>query len=96
MGAAKDVSLLFYAMAEYPTAAMRAGRCQGVNRAFETVKGMAFSRHSYFESFVIVVSARLTFCHIDVLRCSFDLAGEGGRMLGISLPPETCSESQGR
>src|SRR5215469_4180987 len=83
MGAAKDVSLLFHAMAEYPTATMRAGRRQGVNRAFETVKSMAFARHSYFKSSVVVVSARLTFCHIDVLRCSFDLAGKGGRMLGI-------------
>jgi hypothetical protein len=80
MGAAKDVSLLFYAMPEYPTAAMRAGGRQDVNRALETVKGMVFSRHSYFKSFVIVVSARLTFCHIDVLRCSFDMAGGGGRM----------------
>ena len=83
MGAAKDFSLLFYAMPEYPTPAMRAGGRQGVNRAFKTVKGMAFSRHSYFKSFIIVVSAHLTFCHIDVLRSSFDLAGErpGGRSI---------------
>jgi len=69
MGAAKDLTLLFNAMPEYPTPAMRAGRRQGVNRALEAVKGMAFSCHGYFKSFVIVVSTRLTFCHMDVLRC---------------------------
>jgi len=40
-----------------------------------------FTRYSYFKGFVIVVFARLTFCHIDVLRCRFELP-QGKRTWG--------------
>ena len=45
-----------------------------MNRAFETVEGMAFPSYNHLESFVVVVPAGFTFSHIDFLYVVF--AGE--------------------
>jgi hypothetical protein len=39
-----------------------------MDRTFETIESVAFPSHNYFESLVIIVSAGLTFGHINVLR----------------------------
>jgi hypothetical protein len=50
-----------------------------MNRALETVEGMPFAGYNHFEGFVIVVSAGLTFGHINTLRVISVLLHQSGR-----------------
>jgi hypothetical protein len=63
MRAAEDFAVAFDAMSDDPAAAVVALGRQGVNRTFEAVKRMRFTRHHHFEAFVVVISTNFTLCH---------------------------------
>jgi len=51
---------IFRAMPQYAATAMVACGCQGVYRAFKTVKGVCLSSQGHLESLVIIISANFT------------------------------------
>ena len=60
VGATEEVPACFDPMADDLAAAMFTGRCQGMNRAFETIKIMGDSVYNYFERLVVVVTTHFT------------------------------------
>ena len=89
MGAAKAFAIAFNTMPDNPAAAVVAFGRQGVNRAFETVEGMRFARHHYFEAFVVVVSADFALCHDPA---PFGTDGKDCRKCGTNLLWTICRE----
>jgi hypothetical protein len=55
-------------VADNLAAAMLACRCDHLNGAFETVENVGFAASSNLESFIVVVTAKLTFRHILASR----------------------------
>jgi hypothetical protein len=62
--AAEYAPVGLHAVADDPTAAMRARRRERMNRAFEAVKRVRRASHANFERLVVVVSAYLADGHI--------------------------------
>lgn len=63
VGAAIEDSVRFYSVTDYLTAAVRAGRGQGMNRTLKTVESVGPSRHSDLKGFVILIPAGFTMSH---------------------------------
>src|SRR5215212_7050777 len=63
MGAAVNPAVPFNAVTDHFAAALRATRCERVNRAFEAVKDMGLALSLYFEALVVIVPADFTFRH---------------------------------
>jgi hypothetical protein len=54
VGATIEVAVGFYPMTDYLDPAVLAGRCEGVNRALETVEGArSLAGHAYLKSFIV-------------------------------------------
>jgi hypothetical protein len=66
MGRAKDISSFFCAMTGYLAPAVRTGGRPRTDRTFEATESTTFASRHDFESFVVIVSAGLTFSHISV------------------------------
>jgi hypothetical protein len=64
--AIKD-ALRFHPMTDDPAATMGAGGCQGMDRAFETIKDMGFVIHLHFEALIVHVPAYFTSLVIPLL-----------------------------
>ncbi len=64
MGAAINSAVSLYAMPHDPVSALRASRCEGVDRTFKTVESMSFPGHNYFKSFVVLVPTFFTLRHL--------------------------------
>jgi hypothetical protein len=63
IGAAIEIPSCFHAVTYDAAAAMLAGRCQGMDSAFETVVVMRDAINDDFEVFVVFVSANFAFIH---------------------------------
>ena len=63
MGAAVHRAIRLNAVAEDFTLAMRANRCDGMDRAFEAVKNMRSPANAQFEALVVLIAADLAFSH---------------------------------
>jgi hypothetical protein len=61
--ATEDLPARLNAMADDPAIAMRADRCQRVDRALEAVKNMTLPANDYFERLVVFVFANFTCGH---------------------------------
>ncbi len=70
MRAAEDHSFFFHAMTQDLGAAMRAGRRELVDRAFEAVERVALAVHDDLKRFVIVVSAGFASGHRRTSRAA--------------------------
>lgn len=68
MLAAEKGALSLEAVTDNTDAAMRAGRRQRVDRAFEAVVSVSFAAQNNLKSFVIIVAAGLADCH-DTTSC---------------------------
>ena len=67
VNAAVEVPVRFDPVANDSAPAVTAGRGQGMDRTFEAVEAVRFSRHHHIERLVIVVSANFTNAHF-ILR----------------------------
>lgn len=63
MLAAIKSALLLKAVTDNPDAAMRAGRCQCVDRAFEAVERVGLATLDYLKRLVVIVPAGFADCH---------------------------------
>ena len=63
MDTAEDFAPLLPAVPNNPAVAVRANRDERVDRALETVEGMALPSHKYFECLVILVFAHFACSH---------------------------------
>ena len=64
----KDFSLRFRTMADNTAVAVRANRCQRVDRTLETVENVTFSAHDNLKRFVIIVLANFASSHTQFVR----------------------------
>jgi hypothetical protein len=62
--AAENLTFLLHPVSNDAATTMRTSRREPLDRAFEAVKNMTLSVESDFKSFVVVISANLTFSHI--------------------------------
>jgi len=60
MGTTVKDTFRFHTMTDDSAATMRAGRCQGMNRTFETIKDMRLASDPHFEAFIVHVTAYFT------------------------------------
>ena len=81
--ATEYLGIRFDAVTDDTAVAVRAHRCQRVDRAFEAIEGVALSPHNYFKRFVIIILADFTSRHIEFVRarrgdwrCPFTVANE--------------------
>jgi hypothetical protein len=79
MIAAEHTPIFFQAMADNAHSAMLARRCEQVNGALETVKGVGPAALSQFERFVVVIAASVALCH-----CILHLSVTGTRTRGLA------------
>ena len=63
MNAAIDLVIGFYTMPYDPTVAMRADRCQGVDRAFKAIECVTLSGYDHFKRLVIFIFANFACSH---------------------------------
>jgi hypothetical protein len=63
MNAAKDLSISFYAVADYAAVAVRTNRCQCVNCALEAIEGVMLAGDDYFKRLVIFIFANFACSH---------------------------------
>ena len=63
MDAAKDLSIGFHAVANYPALAVRANWRKRMDRALETIKGVMLVGNDYLKRFVVVIFANFAFGH---------------------------------
>jgi hypothetical protein len=73
--AAEDLTFLLHPVSNYAATTMRTSWREPLYRAFEAVKNMGLSFESDFESFVVVISADLTFSHFWFLRLLSNFCG---------------------
>jgi hypothetical protein len=66
MGIAKIFPRFFDAMTDYLAPAVRTGGRHSMDRTFKAIERITFPSRNDFESFVVIVSAGLTFSHISV------------------------------
>src|SRR5215208_1729408 len=59
----KERAIFFESVSDNSDTACRAGWCQRMDGALETVVGMGFAVLCYLEGLIVIVSASLTFCH---------------------------------
>jgi hypothetical protein len=64
MDAAENLAGFLHAMADNPTAAVRANWRERLDRAFETVEDVVLSIDDHLKSLVVVVSAGFAFRHL--------------------------------
>jgi len=60
MGAAIKDALCLHSMTDDPATTMGAGWCQGMDRAFKTIKDMRLAVDPHFEAFVVHIPAYFT------------------------------------
>ena len=63
MDAAEDLAALLHAVPNDPAVAVRANRCQRVDRALEAIEGVMLAGHNYFERLVILIFANFACSH---------------------------------
>jgi len=68
--ATENLSVRFDAMSDDPAVAMRANRCQRVDRALEAVEGVMLPANDYFERLVILIFANFTCSHTQKFRAT--------------------------
>jgi hypothetical protein len=68
MDATENLSVRFDAVSDDPAVAMRANRCQRVDRALEAVEGVVLPTDDYFERLVILIFANFTCSHTQIFR----------------------------
>jgi hypothetical protein len=73
MDAAKDLSIGFHAVADHPTVAVRANRCERVDCAFEAIEGVVLAGNDHFERLVIFIFANFTSSHTQIVRAPSSL-----------------------
>jgi hypothetical protein len=73
MDATEDLSIGFHAVADHPALAVRANRCERVDRAFEAIEGVMLPGNDHFKRFVIFVLANLAYSHTQTVRASSPL-----------------------
>jgi hypothetical protein len=66
MLATEEGALLLESVADNADAALRAGRRQRMNGAFEAVEGMSDPAHTHLERLVVIVPASFTSRHDDL------------------------------
>lgn len=70
MNAAEDFSIRFHAMPYDSAIAVRADRCQRVDRAFEAIECVMFSGHDHFKRLVVFIFANFACSHTQLFRAS--------------------------
>jgi hypothetical protein len=65
MDAAEDFSSLLHAVTDDPAVAMRADRCQRVDRALEAIEGVMLPGNNHFKRLVIVVFTNFALSHTN-------------------------------
>jgi hypothetical protein len=73
MDATEDLSIGFHAVTDHPALAVRANRCERVDRAFEAIEGVMLPGNDHFKRFVIFVLANLACSHTQTVRASSPL-----------------------
>jgi hypothetical protein len=63
MATAEVFAPLLPAVPNNPTVAVRANRCQRVDRALEAIEGVMLAGHNYFERLVILIFANFACSH---------------------------------
>jgi hypothetical protein len=64
MDAAKDLSINFHAVADYPALAVRANRGERMDCAFEAIEGVVLACNDHLKRLVIIIFANFAFSHI--------------------------------
>ena len=67
MDATKNPSVFFDSVTDDPAIAMRTRGCHHLYRALETVEHVAFTIGHYFKALVILISAKFTLPHKQLL-----------------------------
>ncbi|MBA2584884.1 MAG: hypothetical protein H0U99_00160 [Chthoniobacterales bacterium] len=67
MDAAKNLAVSFHAVTDDFATAVRAGRRDHVDGAFEAVEGVSFTPGGDLKRFVVVIAAHVAFSHISSL-----------------------------
>jgi hypothetical protein len=67
MDATEDLSIGFHAMSDDPAVAVRANRCQRMDRAFEAIEDVMLAGNDHFKRFVIFIFANFTCSHTTSL-----------------------------
>src|SRR5688572_11108793 len=68
MGATIETAPCFNAVPNDFASAMLAFRCQRLNRAFETIKIVRYTRHNNFQGFIVLVPTNFTSAHNNPSR----------------------------
>ena len=63
MDATEDSSIGFHAMSDDPAVAVRANRCQRMDRAFEAIEDVMLAGNDHFKRFVIFIFANFACSH---------------------------------
>lgn len=63
MDAAKDLSIRFHAVADYPAVAVRADWCERMDCALEAIERVMLAGDDYFKRFVIFIFANFACSH---------------------------------
>jgi hypothetical protein len=63
MDATEDLSIGFDAMSDDPAVAVRANRCQRMDRAFEAIEGVMLAGNDYFKRLVIFIFTNFACSH---------------------------------
>jgi hypothetical protein len=63
MNAAKDLSISFHAVANYPAVAVRTNWRQRVDRALEAIEGMMLPGNDYLKGLVVFIFANFACGH---------------------------------
>ena len=74
MDAAEDFSSLLHAVTDDPAVAMRADRCQRVDRTLEAIEGMMLSGNNHFKGLVIFIFTNFACSHTKYLSHAVALA----------------------
>ena len=63
MDTAKDLSIGFHAVSDYPAVAVRANRRERVDRALEAIECVTLAGNDYFKRLVIFIFADFAYSH---------------------------------
>jgi hypothetical protein len=103
MDAAEDLSSLLHAVTDDPAVAVRANRCQCVDRALKAIEGVVLAGNDHVKGLVIFIFTNFAFSHTKSLSrvaafaavSAFFFASES-TVIAVSNMPRQLLESRDR
>ena len=91
MDATEDLSIGFHAVADHPAVAVRANRCERVDRALKAIEGVVCAGNDYLERLVIFVFTNFACSHTKYLSRAVAFAAVSDLFSQAKIVRRNCS-----